>query len=122
MGLGHLAEACEIAWNQGLDLYGDADNRLLQGFEYTAKYNLGRRRAVRALHRQTGKYKAKTISPEGRGRLRPIYEMVWNHYEKRRGLPAPFTQQAAEKIRPEGAAWSADHPGFGTLLFTLPEE
>ena len=40
LGLGHLAEACEVAWNQGLDLYGESDNRLLKGFEYTARYNL----------------------------------------------------------------------------------
>ena len=51
-------------------------------------------------------------------RLRPVYEMVWNHYENRQGLKAPFTKQAAGKIRPEGAAWQADHPGFGTLCFT----
>src|ERR1043166_3967869 len=33
LGLGHLAEACEVAWNQGVDLYAEADNRLLKGFE-----------------------------------------------------------------------------------------
>jgi len=38
----------------------------------------------------------------------------------RKGLSAPFTKQAAEKIRPEGAAWTGDHPGFGTVLFSLP--
>src|SRR5205085_9423998 len=31
LGLGHLADACEVAWNQGLDLYAAADNRLLRG-------------------------------------------------------------------------------------------
>ena len=122
LGLGHLAEACEIAWHQGLDLYGEADNRLLRGFEYTAKYNLGENVPFVPYTDLTGKNKAKVISPQGRNRLRPIYEMVWNHYGRRRGLPAPFTQQAAERIRPEGAAWSADHPGFGTLLFTLAED
>jgi hypothetical protein len=71
---------------------------------------------------QTGKYKAKIISPEGRGRLRSIYEMVLNHYERRQNVPAPFTRRAAEKIRPEGAGFGADHPGFGTLLFSLPEK
>jgi hypothetical protein len=69
---------------------------------------------------RTGKYKATAIAAEGRGRLRPIYEMVWNHYERRQNLPAPFTRQAAERIRPEGSAQSSDHPGFGTLLFSLP--
>jgi hypothetical protein len=120
LGLGHLAEACEIAWHQGLDLYGESNNRLLKGFEYTAKYNLGYDVPFTPFTDLTGKSKARTISSQGRRRLRPLYEMVWNHYERRRGVPAPFTRQAAERIRPEGAAKGADHPGFGTLLFTLP--
>lgn len=118
LGVGHLAEACEIAWHQGLDLYGEADNRVLKGFEYTAKYNLGYDAPFVPYTDLTGKNKARVISPQGRGRLRPIWEMVWNHYESRRGIPAPFTKQAAEKIRPEGTTRNADHPGFGTLLFT----
>ena len=42
--------------------------------------------------------------------LRPIYEMVWNHYENRRGIKAPYTREAAEKIRPEGEAHSPVSP------------
>jgi len=118
LGLAHLAEACEIAWNQGMDLYGFADNRLLRGFEYTAQYNLGHAVPFTPFTDTTGKYKTKVISADRRGELRPIYEMVWNHYENRRGIPAPFTKLAAEKIRPEAAAQGADHPGFGTLLFS----
>src|SRR5262249_51289707 len=109
LGLGLLAEACEIAWNQGVDLYSEADNRLLKGFEYSARYNLGQDVPFVATVDVTGKYHHKAISANGRGRLRPIYEMVWNHYERRRGIPAPFTRQAAERIRPEGAAFTADH-------------
>lgn len=41
MGLGFLACAAEIAWNQGINLYGVLDNRLYHGFEYTAKYMSG---------------------------------------------------------------------------------
>lgn len=128
LGLSHLAEACEIAWNQGIDLYGEVDNRLLKGFEYTARYNLGREVPFTPFTDTTRKYQAKRISAEGRGSLRPIYEMVWNHYENRRGIKAPYTRQAADAIRPEGGARAADHPGFGTLLFTrqpgasLPDE
>ena len=118
LGLAHLAEASEIAWHQGLDLYGAADNRLLRGFEYTAKYNLGLDVPFAPARDETGKYRAAKISSAHRGELRPVYEMVWNHYEKRRQLPAPYTKQAAAKLRPEGAASGADHPGFGTLLFT----
>lgn len=120
LGLGLLAEACEIAWHQGVDLYAEEDNRLLKGFEYTARYNLGAEVPFVPYVDVTGKYRHKKISTEGRYRLRPIYEMVWSHYQVRRGVPAPFTKQAADKLRPEGAASTGDHPGFGTLLFTLP--
>ncbi len=122
LGLGLLAEACEIAWHQGIDLYAEADNRLLKGFEYTARYNLGNDVPFVADVDTTGKYRHQKISAEGRGTLRPIYEMVWNHYHILRGLDAPFTKQAVDQLRPEGAAWTGDHPGFGTLLFALPDQ
>lgn len=118
LGLGLLAEACEIAWNQGVDLYGETDNRLLKGFEYTARYNLGQDVPFVAHVDITGKYRQKTISKLGRGELRQIYEMALNHYENRRGLTARYTRQAAEKMRPDGGAFASDHPGFGTLLFS----
>lgn len=116
LGLGHLADACEIAWAQGLDLYGAFGNRLLAGFEYTAAYNLGGEVPFVRHVDTTGKYRWGGISEDGRGALRPIYERVWSHYALRRGLPAPHTRRAAEKLRPEGAAQSADHPGFGTVF------
>ena len=88
-----MAEAAEIAWSQGVNLYSLADNRLLKGFEYTAKYNLGHDVPFVRYKHKTGKYDWETLSEQGRGRLRPIFE--------------------------EGAAFQADHPGFGTLFFTL---
>ncbi|MBN2514209.1 MAG: alginate lyase family protein [Sedimentisphaerales bacterium] len=119
LGIAHLAEACEIAWNQGLDLYGAADNRLLKGFEYTARYNLGLEVPFVPWRDKTGKYYHKNISDNGRGRLRPIWNMVYNHYRNRKGMDCPYTRQAAEKSCPEGAGPNADCCGFGTLLFTL---
>ena len=41
LGIGLLSGATEIAWNQGVDLYGWDNNRLLKGYEYIAKYGLG---------------------------------------------------------------------------------
>src|ERR1700723_2792258 len=35
-----LAPLCEMAWHQGVDLYGYENNRVLAGAEYVAKYNL----------------------------------------------------------------------------------
>ncbi len=103
-----------------MDIYGESDNLLLKGLEYTAKYNLGQEVPFEPYTDLTGKNTARRIASQGRGRFRPIYEMVWNHYEQRRGVPAPFTRQAAERIRPEGATRNSDHPGFGTLMFSLP--
>lgn len=118
LGLGLLAQACEVAWQQGLDLYAEADNRLLRGFEYTARYNLGYEVPFEPHVDTTGKYRHAAISTQSRGRLRPVFEMVWNHYGVRRGLAAPYTAEAARRLRPERAATKGDHPGFGTLLFT----
>jgi hypothetical protein len=101
-------------------MYGAEDNRLLKGFEYMAKYNLGEDVPFTEYTDVTGQYHHTTISTDARGKLRPVWEMAWNHYHNRRGLPMPHTQRVLEKIRPEGAAWTSDHPGFGTLLFTLP--
>jgi len=122
LGLGLLAECCEIAWCQGVDLYGAADNRLLKGLEYTARYNLGGDVPFQSWVDTTGKYRHKAISTEGRGRLRPIWEMVYHHYHDRQGLPTPDIEQAVKKLRPEGAAVYADHVGFGTLLFARVDE
>jgi hypothetical protein len=118
LGLGYLAQSAEIAWNQGMDLYGAVDNRLLRGFEYTASYNLGNDVPFQAYTDTTGKYRHTTISDLERGSFRPIYEMVYNHYRVRRGLACPYTEAVAQRLRPEGAAFQADHPGFGTLLFS----
>jgi hypothetical protein len=104
LGLGLLAAACEVACKQGVDLYGAEQNRLMVGFEYTAKYNLGNDVPCEG-----------TISPKERGRFRPIYEKVYQYYVHRKGLEMPFTKQVIEKIRPEG--WQADHESWGTLLF-----
>jgi len=117
LGLAHMGDACEIAWHQGLDLYGAINNRLLLGFEYTASYNLGDAVQFNPDVDRTGKYRHQVISP--RGPLRPIYEQIFAHYHVRRGLPAPAVARAVEKVRPEGVAQGADHTGFGTLLYAL---
>ena len=116
LGIGLLAALCETAWNQGDDLYAAADNRLLKGFEYTAQYLLGYEVPFETYMDQSRTHTE--ISSVNREQRRPIYEMVLNHYTNRRGVPAPFTRELAEAIRPEG--FHGDHPGFGTLLHTRP--
>lgn len=117
LGIGALAGICEIAWNQQDDLYAALNNRLLKGFEYVAKYNLGHEDVSFFTWKDiTGKYSNwPVISPQSRGRFIPIYEMVYNHYVKVKGLSMPYTEQVVNKMRPEG--YDRDQPAFGTLLF-----
>jgi len=118
LGIGAMAVVCELAWKQGDDLYSALNNRLLKGYEYVAKYNLGNDdMPFRQWTDVTGKYNDWTvISEKARGQLRPIYEIACNHYVNRKKLKMPFTGQVLEKIRPEG--FSGDQPpAFGSLLF-----
>ena len=117
LGLACLAVTCEMAWKQGMDLYGVMDNRLLKGFEYTSRYNVGYDDLpFRQWKDITGKYNNwKVISLQTRGRFRPVYEMTYNHYVNRRGLDMPYTRKVLDKIRPEGYFY--EHFGFGTFLF-----
>ncbi len=119
LGLGYLSIVAEIGWNQGLDLYGAENNRILAAFEYTASYNLGNEVPFEETTDTTGKYHHTRISEEGRGDFsrRPIFEMVYYHYKVRKGLECPFTEQVVMKMRPEGEGFKGDHFGFGTVLF-----
>ncbi|WP_247045366.1 alginate lyase family protein [Arthrobacter rhizosphaerae] len=121
LGQGLLGYCAQVAWNQGVNLFGMADNRILAGYEYNARYNLGFNDVpfVADLDR-TGKYFKQTISPTGRGQLRPIYELAYSHYVSRLGLSAPGTSGVV--FRGVGGTrviegWHEDDPGWGTLTF-----
>ncbi len=94
LGLGELAQACQVAWTQGVDLYGAADNRLALGFEYTARFLSGEE-----VPAQGG------LSPRRPGRLTPIYEGIYQHYRFVKGLEMPYTERAMEKSR--ARSWAA---------------
>lgn len=116
LGIGALATVCEIAWQQGDDLYSALDNRLMKGFEYVAKYNLEYNVPFAVWKDVTGKYSNWTeISDKGRGRYMPIFEMAYNHFVIRKGMQMPYTEKVLQQIRPEG--YDRDQPAFGSLLF-----
>lgn len=118
LGLGCLAEACEVGFKQGLDMYAALDNRLLKGYEYTAKYNLGEDVPFIQWKDMTGKYSNwPVISTKGRGQFRAVFEIAYNAFAVRKKLPMPYTLQVLQKIRPEGIPFTSDNPGFGSLLF-----
>jgi regulation of enolase protein 1 (concanavalin A-like superfamily) len=124
LGQGLLGYCAQVAWNQGVDVFGMAGNRILAGFEYNARYNLGFDDVpfVADLDR-TGKYLKEKVSPTGRGQFRPIYELAYSHYVSRLGLSAPNT--TAVVFRGSGGSrfiegWHEDDPGWGTLTYARP--
>ncbi|WP_443061190.1 hypothetical protein [Streptomyces sp. NBC_00453] len=134
LSIGLMATICEMAWNQGIDLYGCDDDRFLKGAEYAAKWNLGQDVPYTSY---TWKYGYPGLwggeetltapSPDGRGQARPIWESIYNHYVNRRAIAAPHVTAIAARVRPEGGggdygpnSGGFDHLGFGTFAFTGP--
>jgi hypothetical protein len=123
-GWAFMAQFCQIAWNQGVDLFGYENNRLLRGWEYVAKYNLGHEDVPFVPHRTCDQKYTETVVAKGAA-LPPMWELVYNHYANRRGIAAPYVKEAAEKLRPEGGPNPGGHPsgydflGFGTLAYAL---
>lgn len=123
LGIGCLAEIAEVAWTQGLDLYGALDNRIMKGYEYLSKSNLGYDVPFFTWKDLTGKYSRwTTFGEDGMGRFRSVFEIGYNHYVYRKGLEMPFTKMVLDRIRPEGAGFTCDNPGFGSLLFYLGKD
>ena len=129
LGLEALCDICEMAWQQGDDLWGALDNRLMKGIEYTAKYNLGHDVPFETWTDCTGLYCDWTEpGAMGRGRLWDIYQQPYNHYVKRKGLKMPYTKKVLalqDKAGRRGENREVRAPGVkeGTRLhrvFTYP--
>jgi len=125
LGIGLMGALCEMAWKQGDDLYGYGSNRFLAGAEYVAQYNLGNQ-VPYVTYDNCDAVNQTVISSSGRGDLRPIWELVYNHYVVRRGLTAPNVATYAARVRPEGGggdygpnSGGYDQLGYGTLTATL---
>ncbi|WP_030667010.1 alginate lyase family protein [Streptomyces cellulosae] len=132
LGVGLMGTVCEMAWNQGIDLYGYDDSRFLKGAQYVAKWSLGgdvsytaNTRAKGAINGWSGAETAAGAAGVDPGMRRPIWAMIANHYTKRRGLSATYVTRAAAQAAPEGGggdygpnSGGYDQLGFGTLAFT----
>lgn len=129
LGLGAMSAVCEIAWKQGNDIYSSFDNRILTGYEYTVKYNLGYDVPFKQWTDVTGKYCNWTeISQETKNKnngtdvdrgqkWQPCFYMVYNHYVNRKGLSMPYTKELFEVVNYKENVYDGGHPSFGPLLF-----
>lgn len=128
LGMGELGAFCEMAWSQGDDLYGYGDDRFMKCAQYVAKYNLGQDVPYTTYTWGTGQSCAQqsqtVISSASRGEIRPVWDILYYHYARRRGLSVPYIQAMAESVRPEGGggdygttSGGFDQLGFGTLMY-----
>ncbi|MDX3243952.1 alginate lyase family protein [Streptomyces sp. ME18-1-4] len=120
LAVGLTGDIAQVAWSQGVDLWGFDDHRILANAEYAARYNLGGDVPFTPDLDRTGKYVKTTVSAVGRGSLPPIYEMYYAHYAGVRGLDTPYTKAAV--FRGTGGARvvegsNDDLPSFGTFAY-----
>ncbi|GAB3769162.1 RICIN domain-containing protein [Microlunatus parietis] len=116
MGIGLMGALLEMAWNQGIDLYSARDNAFAKAAEYVARYNLGYDVPF-TTYRNCDNIEHTAISTGGRGQLRPVWELVYNHYSVRRGLRMPNVARMAAVVRPEGGGgdYGGNSGGFDAL-------
>jgi hypothetical protein len=127
MGVGLMASFCEMAWNQGIDLYAYNNNRLMAGAEYVARYNLMKSVPFSYYSWRNGTggtaQTHSVISGAGQGATRPIWDMVVGHYAHRRGIAIPEIAEKAAATRPDGGPQYGAHGsafdqfGFTSLTF-----
>ncbi|WP_406336141.1 alginate lyase family protein [Streptomyces sp. NBC_00203] len=134
LGVGLMGTICEMAWNQGIDLYGYDDSRFLKGAQYVAKWSMGEDVPFTPYTRKkgapgiwSGTETASAAAGVDPAMARPIWAMVASHYTKRRGLDAQYLTRVAARFAPEGGggdygpnSGGYDQLGFGTLAFTRP--
>jgi fibronectin type 3 domain-containing protein len=122
-GVSLVGPFMQMAWNQGDDLFSYDNNRFLAGAEYVAKYNLGNDVPFEQYSwgtGQSGTWQTQTVvSGAGRGNNAPGYELVYNHYVNIKGIAAPYSEERADALGPEGGSGNGDQFGFGTLTYTL---
>jgi len=145
------AEMCRVAQNVGLDFWGAENNKCLAMFEYTAKYNCKPEGTYIATSMPFTEYKYcvdcscpnnnhgathTAISPDGRGKERPCWDLIYAHYVKEAGQSAKnayYTKLFADQLRytdgtltGDGGAGDSrygstsaafDQLGWSTLLF-----
>lgn len=130
LGIALMGAICEMAWNQGVDLYGYDNNRFLMGAEYVAKSNLIETGTTYysvpfVRYNNADNVNHTVLSTTGQGNIRPCWALVYHHYVNRKGLAAPYSKKFSALVAPEGGgghyggnSGGFDQLGYGTLTCT----
>ena len=129
LGMGQMGAICEMAWNQGDDLYSYDSRRFMKAAQYVAKYNSGGDVPFTTYTWGTGQSCAQSsqtvISSASRGQIRPVWAMLHFHYNRRIGLDDKYiSAMYYDLVAPEGGggdygsdSGGYDQLGFGTLMY-----
>jgi hypothetical protein len=129
MGMGQMGAICEMAWNQGTDLYSYDSRRFFQAAQYVAKYNIGQDVPFTTYTWGSGTTCAQNsqtvISSASRGQIRPVWAMLHFHYNRRLYLDDKYiSAMYYNLVAPEGGggdygstSGGYDQLGFGTLTY-----
>ncbi|MCT9075455.1 alginate lyase family protein [Streptomyces fulvoviolaceus] len=129
MGMGQMGAVCEMAWNQGDDLYSYDSRRFMKAAQYVAKYNLGSDVPFTTYTWGTGQSCAQSsqtvVSSASRGQVRPVWAQLHFHYNRRLSLDDKYiSQMYYNLVAPEGGggdygsdSGGYDQLGFGTLMY-----
>lgn len=129
LGMGQMGAICEMAWNQGDDLYSYGSRRFMKAAQYVAKYNSGGDVPFTTYTWGTGQSCAQSsqtvISSASRGQIRPVWAMLHFHYNRRFGLDDKYiSAMYYDLVAPEGGggdygsdSGGYDQLGFGTLMY-----
>jgi hypothetical protein len=98
-GLASALHAAEIAWNQGVDVYAGQAERYTAAMELIAHQLL------------TGDMQGVCANPVATRVILDTFEIGFNHYHNRMGLPLPHTRRLiAERVRTQGVSiWNIFH-------------
>ncbi|MDA1358380.1 RICIN domain-containing protein [Glycomyces luteolus] len=116
MGVGLMGALMEMAWSQGIDLYSARDNAFAKAAEYVARYNLGYDVPF-TTYRNCDGIEHTVISAGSRGQIRPVWELIYNHYSARKGMRMPNVARMAALVRAEGGGgdYGGNSGGFDAL-------
>lgn len=138
MALGLATDICQVALNQGDDLYAYMNDRLAAGIEHVAAFNFGGVAGsdlpwIDYHYADCGtawdKAWVQSGGPNegGRGNVRPYWDRILGYYEGQRGVRMPYAEMAAAQTCPDGGGGNYsqnsggfDHLGFSTLTHYRP--
>ncbi|GCB45067.1 alginate lyase family protein [Streptomyces sp. NL15-2K] len=129
MGMGQMGALCEMAWNQGDDLYSYDSRRFFKGAQYVAKYNIGQNVPFTTYTWGSGQNCAQNsqtvVSSASRGLVRPVWAMLHFHYNGRLSWNDQYiSDMYYNLVGTEGGggdygstSGGFDQLGFGTLMY-----